>query len=87
MRIGNENDEKRCGILRGYRAEKYNEVMVFTHIRIRSNPAIEKQGDRLIKVGCIYYNLTNSVPSLINNFTIGSNNFSIGSSIGFGSKE
>lgn len=57
--IGTEQKEKRCGIIRAYQVEarsSVNRTLLSTLIVIQTNPIVQTQGDRLIKVGCIIDN-------------------------------
>lgn len=57
--IGNEIQEKRCGILRAYEVSKnYQRTLISAMIVVQNNINVQTQGDRLVKVGCIMSNST-----------------------------
>ncbi|XP_055849800.1 uncharacterized protein LOC129914525 [Episyrphus balteatus] len=57
--IGNEIQEKRCGILRAYEVTKnYQRIFISAMIVVQNNLNVQTQGDRLVKVGCIISNST-----------------------------
>lgn len=59
LSIGNEIQEKRCGILRAYEVTKtYQRTFISAMIVVQNNLNVQTQSDRLVKVGCIMSNST-----------------------------
>ncbi|XP_055903284.1 uncharacterized protein LOC129939332 [Eupeodes corollae] len=59
LAIGNEIQEKRCGILRAYEVTKnYQRTFISAMIVVQNNLNVQTQADRLVKVGCIISNST-----------------------------
>ncbi|XP_030369820.1 uncharacterized protein LOC115620630 [Scaptodrosophila lebanonensis] len=62
LQIGSEAKENRCGVLRAYEMTKaFQRTFISALVVIQNNPNVQTQGDRLIKVGCILSNATNTL--------------------------